>query len=116
MKNIIKNKTLLTAAIISAMAFGTTSAYVVPTLMRLVIHLIRLYPAIVSIMTYLLVMVHILLVVKILLMLMLQALLQQATTILSVLIMLLHMVIPIKLLVPTPWLVVNMLQLKAETA
>lgn len=31
MKNIIKNKTLLTAAIISAMAFGTTSAYVVPT-------------------------------------------------------------------------------------
>ena len=30
MKN-IKNKTLLTAAIISAMAFGTTSAYVVPT-------------------------------------------------------------------------------------
>ena len=31
MKNIIKNKTLLTAAIISAMTFGTTSAYVVPT-------------------------------------------------------------------------------------
>ena len=31
MKNIIKNKTLLTAAIISALAFGTTSAYVVPT-------------------------------------------------------------------------------------
>ena len=31
MKNIIKNKTLLTAAIISAMAFGTTSAYVAPT-------------------------------------------------------------------------------------
>lgn len=31
MKNIIKNKTLLTTAIISAMAFGTTSAYVVPT-------------------------------------------------------------------------------------
>ena len=31
MKNIIKNKTLLTAAIISAMAFGTTNAYVVPT-------------------------------------------------------------------------------------
>ena len=31
MKNIIKNKTLLTAAIISAMAFGTTSAYIVPT-------------------------------------------------------------------------------------
>ena len=31
MKNIIKNKTLLIAAIISAMAFGTTSAYVVPT-------------------------------------------------------------------------------------
>ena len=31
MKNIIKNKTLLTAAIISAIAFGTTSAYVVPT-------------------------------------------------------------------------------------
>lgn len=31
MKNIIKNKILLTAAIISAMAFGTTSAYVVPT-------------------------------------------------------------------------------------
>lgn len=31
MKNIIKNKTLLTAAIISTMAFGTTSAYVVPT-------------------------------------------------------------------------------------
>lgn len=30
MKN-IKNKTLLTAAVISAMAFGTTSAYVVPT-------------------------------------------------------------------------------------
>lgn len=31
MKNIIKNKTLLTACVISAMAFGTTSAYVVPT-------------------------------------------------------------------------------------
>ena len=31
MKNIIKNKSLLTAAIISAMAFGTASAYVVPT-------------------------------------------------------------------------------------